>query len=136
MPRLSIPLGPGGPLVDVGLSVPKAYARWAGMPGTWRALIDTGADLTTVSPGIVAALRPMQIGTQPVSRAGGGRAVCDTYDVRLRFGGHAAPGRWFNLEAVEVQPATANIDVLIGLDILLQIDMTWLGSRRLLVLDL
>ena len=91
--------------------------------------------MTTISPGIVAVLRPMQIGTQPVSRAGGGSAVCDTYDIRLRFGGHAAPGRWFSLEAVEVQPATADVSVLIGHDILLQIDMAWLGPRRLLVLS-
>ena len=43
------------------------------------------------------------------------------------------PGRWFSLEAVEVQPATADVSVLIGHDILLQIDMAWLGPRRLLV---
>jgi hypothetical protein len=38
------------------------------------------------------------------------------------------------LEAVEVQPATANVDILIGTDLLLQIDMAWLGPRRLLLL--
>ncbi len=135
MPLLPIPLGPGGPLIEVGLSVPRVYAPWGGAPGTWKALIDTGADMSAISPGIVAALRPMKIGAQPVSRAGGGRAVCDTYDIRVRFGGHARPGRWFSLEAVEVQPATADVSVLIGLDILLQIEMAWHGPRRLLVLS-
>jgi hypothetical protein len=135
MELFPIPLGLGGLLIDVGLSVPKAYARWGGPPRTWRALIDTGADMTAISPATVAALRPMQIGTKPVGRPGGGRSVCDTYDVRLRFGGHAARGRWFNLEAIAVQPATASIDVLIGLDLLLQIDMTWLGPQRLLLLN-
>jgi hypothetical protein len=135
MPLLPIPLGPVGPLIDVGLSVPRAYAPWGGPPGTWKALIDTGADATAISPTVVAALRPMRIGTLPVGRPGGGRAACDTYDIRLRFGGLGVRGRWFNLEAAEVQPATAEIDVLIGLDLLLQIDMAWLGPRRLLLLS-
>jgi hypothetical protein len=80
--------------------------------------------MTAISPVTVPALRPMQIGTKPVGRPGGGHSVCDTYDVRLRFGGHAARGWWFSVEAIEVQPATAGIDVLIDLDLLLQIDMT------------
>lgn len=134
MPLLPIPLGTDGPLVDLGVSVSRAYAPWGGPPGTWRALIDTGAMMTAISPALVSALRPMHIGVQPVARPGGGRAVCDTYDVRLRFGGHAVRGRWFNIEAVEVQPAAKDIHVLIGLDLLLQIDMAWLGSRRLLLI--
>jgi hypothetical protein len=135
MPILPIPLGLDGPLIDVGLSVPKAYVSWGGPPGTWKALIDTGADVTAISPDVVPALQPMKIGTQPVRRPGGGAVLRDTYDIRLRFGGHAVRGRWFSLEAVEVQPATADIDILIGMDLLLQIDMAWLGPRRLLLLS-
>jgi len=112
MPLLPISLGPSGPLVDVGLSVPRAYSPWGGPPGTWRALIDTGADMTTISSAVVSTLRPMQVGTQPVGRPGGGRTVCDTYDVHLRFGGPAARGRWFNLEVVEIQLAAADVDLL------------------------
>lgn len=134
MPLFRIPLSFDGPLIDMGVSVARAYAHWGGPPGTWKALIDTGADLTAISPHVVAALRPMQIGTLPVSRSGGGRVVCDTYDIRIRFGGHALRSRWFNLEAVEVQPVTADVHVLIGLDLLLQIDMAWLGPRRMLLL--
>ena len=44
-------------------------------------------------------------------------------------------GRWFSREAVEVQPATAGIDILIGMELLLKIDMAWLGPRRLLFLS-
>ncbi len=57
-----------------------------------------------------------------------------TYDIRIRFGGHSARGRWFNLEAVETQPATPDIDILIGMELLLKIDMAWLGPRRSLFL--
>jgi hypothetical protein len=135
MPIVPIPLGLAGPLLDVGLSVPKAYVPWGGPPGTWKALIDTGADMTAISPNVVAALKPMQIGVQAVGRPGGGPVMCDTYDVRIRFGGHATPGRWFHLEAVEVPPATAGVDVLIGMELLLQIDRAWFGPRRLLFLS-
>jgi len=44
-------------------------------------------------------------------------------------------GRWFNLEVVEIQPSTAAVDLLIGLDLLFQIDVAWLGPRRLLLLS-
>jgi hypothetical protein len=75
MAVLRIPLGPAGPLIDLGLSVPRAYTPWGGPPATWRALIDTGAEMTAISPVTVATLRPMQIGTQPVTRPSGGRAL-------------------------------------------------------------
>ena len=56
-------------------------------------------------------------------------------DIRIRFGGHSAQGRWFNLEAVEIQPATAGVDVLIGMELFLKIDMVWLGPRKRLFLS-
>jgi predicted aspartyl protease len=135
MPILPLPLGPDGPQLDVGVSVPRTYAQWGGPPVTWRALIDTGAAMTAISPGVVAALQPLRLGVQPISRASGRSTLNYTYDVRIRFGGHSVRGRWFRLEAVETQPATANIDILIGMDLLLKIDMGWLGPRRLLFLS-
>jgi hypothetical protein len=91
--------------------------------------------MTAISPNAVAALRPLKLGTQPVRRAGGRFTMHDTYDIRIRFGGHSAQGRWFNLEAVEIQPATAGVGVLIGLELLLKIDMVWLGPRKRLFLS-
>jgi hypothetical protein len=135
MPIFPVPLGLDGPRIDVGVSVSKAYASWGGPPGTWKALIDTGADMTAISPGVVAALQPLRLGVQPVRRAGGGSSMHDTYDIRIRFGGQAVRGRWFNLEAVAIQPATPDIDILIGMELLLKIDMAWLGPRRLLFLS-
>jgi hypothetical protein len=57
MPIFPVPLGLDGPQLDVGVSVPKTYAPWGGPPGTWKALIDTGAVMTAISPGVVAALQ-------------------------------------------------------------------------------
>jgi hypothetical protein len=91
--------------------------------------------MTAISPGVVASLQPQQLGSQPVQRPGASSAWRDTYDIRIRFGGHTVQGRWFSLEAVEVQRATADIDILIGMELLLKIDMAWLGPRRLLFLS-
>jgi hypothetical protein len=101
MPIFPLPLGPDGPQLDVGVSVSRTYIPWGGPPGTWRALIDTGATMTAISPGVAAALQPLRLGARPIRRAGGG----------------------------------STIDILIGMDLLLKIDMGWLGPRRLLFLN-
>jgi hypothetical protein len=80
-------------------------------------------------------LQPQQIGNVPVTRAGTSTVWRDTYDIRIRFGSHKGPGRWYAVEAVAVQPATAGVDVLIGMDLLIKLDMTWLGSRRLVLIE-
>lgn len=134
MPLMRIPLISAGAFLDVGLSVSRVWAPHGGPPGTWRALIDTGADMTTISPSVVARLKPQPIGTQRVTRSHGPSKVHDTYDVRLRFGGHAAKGRWYGLEAVETQPATPDVDLLIGMDLLLRIDFGWSGPTGQMVL--
>jgi predicted aspartyl protease len=135
MPRLQIPLVPAGAFLDVGVGASRLFTGPANSPETWRALIDTGADMTAISPSVVLALQPQQIGTVPVTRSGGFTAWLNTCDVRIRFGGHIGRGRWFAVEAVEVQPGTPDVDVLIGMDLLIKIDMAWSGSRRLVLID-
>jgi predicted aspartyl protease len=135
MPLLPIPLLPAGAFFDVGVGASRAFTGPANRPDTWKALIDTGADMTVISPSVVSALQPQQVGIVPVSHAGGVTVWRHTYDVRIRFGGHTGPGRWFNVEAVEVPPAAPDVDVLIGMDLLIKIDMAWIGSRRLVLLN-
>ena len=130
MPSLQIPLLPAGAFLDVGVGASLLFTGRVNRPRTWKALIDTGADMTAISPSIVLALQPQHIGTVPVTRAGGVTVWLNTYDIRLRFGGHAGRGRWFALEGIEVQPGTPEVDVLIGMDLLIQIDMAWSGARR------
>ncbi len=115
MPSTEITLKSDGALVDIDVCVPKNYAPCGGPPGVWRALIDTGSTMTTISPAIVAALQPMRLGARAVRRPFGGVEWCDTYDVRIRFG--RARGRWFHTEALEVQPVAPGVDVLIGMDL-------------------
>jgi predicted aspartyl protease len=135
MPMLPIPLLPAGAFLDVGVGASRTFTSPANRPNTWKALVDTGADMTVISPSVVSALQPQQIGNVPVSRAGSMTVWRGTYDVRIRFGGHAGPGRWYSVEAIEVQPAAPDVDVLIGMDLLIEIDMAWIGSRRLVLLN-
>jgi predicted aspartyl protease len=125
--------GLDGAQTDVGLDVGSRHAPWAGPPSTRRALLDTGATATTISPAVREALNPMKIGRARVNLPGLGVVWDDTYFVRLRFGGSAKPGRWFGLEVIEYQPSTPNIDVLIGMDLLVRINMVWDGPGGLLI---
>jgi predicted aspartyl protease len=135
MPLLPIPLVPAGAFLDLGVAASRAITSATNRPASWRALIDTGADMTAISPAVVAALRPQFLDRVTVQRAVGGLVWHNTYLVRVRFGGRAAPGQWFNVEAVEVLPATPDVDVLIGMDLLLKIDMAWNGPGRLVLLN-
>jgi hypothetical protein len=58
MPLLLIPLLPTGAFLDVGVGASRAVTGPANRPDTWKALIDTGADMTVISPSIVATLHP------------------------------------------------------------------------------
>jgi hypothetical protein len=76
----------------------------------------------------------MKIGRARVHLPGVGVVWDDTFFVRLKFGGHTGRGRWFGLEAIEYRPSTPDVDVLIGMDLLIKIKMAWDGPRGLLVL--
>jgi predicted aspartyl protease len=133
----SIDFGNGfaGPQTDVRLDVGSPHAPWGGKPCTKRALIDTGATATVISPGTRAALNPMTIGRARVNVPSVGIVWADTYFVELSFGGHSGKGRSFALEVIEYQPSTPNVDVLIGMDLLVRIRMKWDGPMGLVILS-
>ena len=55
MPRLTVILSLAGAFLDVGVGASKISSN---RPKTWTALIQTGADLTVVSPSIASILEP------------------------------------------------------------------------------
>jgi len=131
MPLFPLVITPDGATFDVGVSAPLFYVTAATRPRNWTALIDTGAVMTVISPAVRLALSPPKLGTFPAARAGGVQTWEQTYDIRLRLGGHqAGNSRWFNLEAIELQPATSNINVLIGTDLLIRLELAWRGPAR------
>ncbi len=133
MPRSSIELELGGAFLDVNIGRPRA-----GFPensSIWRALLDTGANMTAISPAVVAAVNPQLIGRQPVKRPNGGTSFLNTYFISLKISKPQTwEGEWRILEVVEAQIATPNVDVLIGMDLLLKLDFIWNGPDLRLVI--
>ena len=80
-----------------------------------------------ISPDTRPALNPMTIGRARVNVPSVGVVWADTYFVMLSFGGQSGYSRSFALEVIEYQPSTPNIDVLIGMDLLVRIRMKWDG---------
>lgn len=125
-------IGRNGPLVDVRVAVGGGYAsRQLGGPEQRAlALIDTGATMTAISPAIIEAMWPQQVGSVPVSRPNLPCVIRPTFDVRLRFWTPDASPFWFNLEVVESQPVGQAVDVLIGTDLLNKLWMAYDGPTR------
>jgi hypothetical protein len=88
MPRIRAPIGTDGPVIDVGIWIPRAMAhelvarkRAVPPPQFIRALIDTGADRTAIHPAASGALTAPPAGIILVRRAGSatnGRRVNST----------------------------------------------------------
>jgi hypothetical protein len=128
MPLFPLVVTPDGATLDVGVSAPTAYVTKMTRPNTWTALVDTGATMSVISPAVRLALAPPSIGYFPVGRAGGVRTFEPTYEIRIRLGGHLAIlSRWFALETVELRPATPDVDVIIGTDLLIRLELSWRG---------
>jgi predicted aspartyl protease len=94
MPFLTFPIGADGVLVDihVALSTPrvdvlKAMGMSYPAPFKARALIDTGAARSGISPQIASALGLKPTGTIAIISATTGAAAhnCNLYDVSLAF---------------------------------------------------
>jgi hypothetical protein len=56
------------------------------------------------------------------------------YSVRLNFEGQLSKNPWFDLEVVVVDPATPEVDVLIGMDVLSRLVLFYEGANGTMVL--
>jgi hypothetical protein len=124
------------PAVQVRLSVGGAYSSHGlgATSVTASALIDTGAAITAIGSRVKAALNPRQIGTVLYQRPGQAASWVPSYLAQLEVEAHQKPGRRFNLEVIEENPATPGIDVLVGQDLLEKVVMVWDGPRGRLLL--
>jgi hypothetical protein len=137
MAFLVLDVGPMGPLIQVGVSVRSNYAQagLGGAPRSYNALIDTGASRSAISPKVVGELRLEFVDSVPVERVGA-NIFADLYAVRIKLAHHLQPGRWYELEAVEVAPASPGVDVLIGRDLLENTTLLYDDSNgKLVVMD-
>ena len=96
--------------------------------------------MTAIHPKIIAAVHPLKLGKCEIRRAGAESTWAQTSDLRVAFDPDPQQprwwlnGRWFNVEAIAVPPASEGIDVLIGRDILSKLVMSWDGPRWKLLL--
>jgi len=136
MPLHVVDIGSPGPLIQVGIRVGAAFeaAGRGGAPHSYTALIDTGASCSTISPRVAAEVQPLSLGSTALNRVGATSVTIRRYEIRLKFEGHLAPGRWFDLRVVGTTPATPGVDVLIDQDLLLQLTLLYNGPIGKLVL--
>jgi hypothetical protein len=129
MPFLTFPIGAEGALVDIfiALSTPRVDAlKAAGMsfppPAKAKALIDTGASITSISPAIAKGLGLVPTGITPICSATTGSTPQNTnlYDVCLAFVQHSIKVLGVNIPVIEVDLFTPGVDVLLGRDMLTQ----------------
>lgn len=131
-----IAVGPLGPLIQVGLNVgaPQSASGLGGPPLSRTGLIDTGASRTAISNAVHRALRPAASGWSQYQRPGQRDVVVMRYSVRLNFEGQLSKNPWFDLEVVVVDPATPEVDVLIGMDVLSRLVLFYEGANGTMVL--
>jgi hypothetical protein len=146
MPLIRVPIGPDGPVVDLGIWLARALAhalvsrgQLVPPPQTIRALIDTGADRTAIHPNALALISSPPAGTALVRRPGSTTAArrVDLHDVRLAFGGAVVSptrGTWVELECASVVPADPRVLALIGRDMLAHCQFVYDGLKGELLL--
>lgn len=132
-----IVVGPLGPIIAIGLNVGATQAGFGfgGAPLSRNGLIDTGATRTAISGAVFQVLQPVVSGSAPFRRPGAPRVVVPTYAVRLNFEGHISGNPWFDLDVVVADPATPGIDVLIGMDVLVQLVLFYEGANGTMILS-
>jgi hypothetical protein len=146
MPRIRVPIGGEGPVIDLGLWIGRAAAhaliaqgRVVPSPQTIRALIDTGADQTAIHPNALTLINSPPAGRIRVRRAGSTSAfrLVNLHDVRLAFVGVPPPAVravWVEIEAAAVVPADPGLLALIGRDLLAHCQFVCDGPKGELLL--
>jgi predicted aspartyl protease len=129
MPFLTSPIAAEGALVDIfiALSTPRVDAlKAAGMgfppPEKAKALIDTGASISSISPRIAKGLCLIPTGITSICSATTGVAPqnCNLYDVCLAFVQPSIKVLGVTIPVIEVEIFTPGVDVLLGRDMLRQ----------------
>jgi predicted aspartyl protease len=129
MPFLTVPIGAEGVLVDIfiALSTPRIDAlKAAGMPfpppEKAKALIDTGASISSISPQIAKSLGLIPTGITAICSATTGVAPqsSNLYDVCLAFVQPSIKVLGVTISVIEVDIFTPGVEVLLGRDMLRQ----------------
>jgi hypothetical protein len=145
MPFLSVPLAAGGALIDVFVAlsthrvdVLKAAGMGYPRPEMAKAMIDTGAGISSISPRIAGNLGLVPSGITPIHSAtsGGSPQNCNLYDVCLAFTQPSIKVLGVNVPVFELDLSVSipGVDVLLGRDLLRQCLFIYDGQSSTFVL--
>lgn len=140
MPRLDVPIGPNGPIVEVRLWIGSedeasrvAEGRAVPRPFSVLGLVDTGAQMTAIQRPLAARMDLPCRGELQLSSSvlGGEVRAVPLYVIRMTFGAIEAPDppKWRNIRAAGVSVVSPGVTVLIGRDLLGSCRFTYDGRK-------
>jgi hypothetical protein len=146
MPRLEVPIGPNGAIVEVRLMVVSDDARdlaAAGRPVpppfSVQGLIDTGAELSAIQQTLVdwMGIPFFRFVEARSSVLGDESRLAPVYRIQMTFGPLEAPDppKWRTIEAAGVHIVSPGASVLIGRDLLATCRFTYDGRKQRLMLS-
>jgi len=142
MPRLEVPIGYDGPLVEVRLWIGPELERTVAsrlLPFSLLGLIDTGAERTAI-PNTVAQGMGIPIHNWERLKSsvlGNEEREAPVYRVQMTFGsiGSRDQPKWRAVDAVGVSIVSPGATVLIGRDLLATCRFTYDGRKRRLMMS-
>ncbi|MYJ80473.1 MAG: hypothetical protein F4046_01440 [Acidimicrobiaceae bacterium] len=109
-------------LVAVDCEVPPG-----GLQHRFMALLDTGAQITSISSTVIETLAVRPVGTLPIRYPSGNRQVHDAFWLRVGIAGlpHARGAAY----VVHIEPGSPDYAVILGMDILVHYDIAISGGQ-------
>ena len=109
-------------LVEADCEVPPG-----GSQHRFSALLDTGAQITSISSTVIEALSMRPVGTLPIRYPSGNRQVHDAFWLRVGIAGlrHARGAAY----VVHIEPGSPDYAVILGMDILVHYDIAISGGN-------
>jgi hypothetical protein len=146
MPRLDVPIGANGPIIEVRLWVgPENAAKLAAAgppvprPISIPGLVDTGAQVTAIQRSLVDWMG-VSVWSLMETRSSVLRdevRIAPVYRIQMTFGPLEAPDppKWRTIGAVGVSVVSPGASVLIGRDLLATCRFTYDGRKRRLMVS-
>ncbi|MXW96324.1 MAG: hypothetical protein F4110_07255 [Acidimicrobiaceae bacterium] len=128
MPTLEVPFVDGLIVLNVAIAPRGREEPERG----FRAILDTGTQLTAISPRVVAAIKPDAVGEIQLRVADGSERWADQYWIRIRVPlglSATAEAPAYDTVATQIPTSLEGCDVLLGMDIISKWHVTLSGGR-------